>query len=720
MSETPGVESILAEETTAGTEVTVEARGAFGVVGLAYYIAARRLGALLVPAVVLLVPLGSALIAVLAVVFTQDGLIVNGAPAIWPMSSRLAMAAAIVGAALMVVGFVLAVVATVVLVAGLQMGHALSTKSALQHTVRRYPGLGTGVVVALVVVAVTVAARAGLLAWISHEWVAPDRYAWLGQALIITVLAISLWILLSLPIAVLEDGGPFSAIGRAWRLTRWRRTSDTVALAVGVLVIPGVAVAGTWWALPPRSGLVDDAIGLVALSVVCALIVPFQAATLAVTTLNQWYPDHGRRGEPLDLHEIVQRPIRVHTAAHPRRRVFLIVLMALPGLLYAGYVGSNPFGLATTTDHVLAADYVDHVALQLPTEGHPIALATDSVGPSIMRICADRSCAVGRDQNLSNLTNREMGSVAMPDGSVLLAAWHMGVDLHLVQCAMSCEGLETAPVLDRRPRDGKAHSTFGTAAAMTTTPDGILIADTSFVNRTGVPGDTSLAWVRLTHCADAHCSKPRVTVVTIDRSALKFSDYHRPLAVAAGRDGDPVVALEDQSTGEVVVMRCRTVACAHPVVTRYGGGARIGDNSTDGISVAVPPDDHPVIAYRDVRTGAARLLRCRTPECAQADITALTGPGTERPWPALTLDPAGRPVVATYDLAHHNVVLISCDDLGCLRRKTVPVARVKSGPGPMDIKVDSAGRPQVLWADQGEIGESSLRLTTCLDPGCDA
>jgi hypothetical protein len=343
-----------------------------------------------------------------------------------------------------------------------------------------------------------------------------------------------------------------------------------------------------------------------------------------------------------------------------------------------------------------------------------------------MRVCPDPSC---RGKPLYHLNpggagDGEMGSVTLPDGSTALAVW--GVDesdldedrrpsrvLRLLRCTVGgCEDVRKAPIVARAGRDD-----FSYAAAMTTTAGGLVAAALAPVN------DNEPARLSLTRCADVRCASPR-TLMTMPLGNASFGLRSRPLTVAAGSGGRPVAAYEDRATGAVTVISCDDASCRRPKVTQVGGPVlahRVeGDPYLDGVEVVVPPDDRPVIAYRDARTGAARLLRCRTPDCAKTDTIAITGPGFWRPWPALALGPDGRPLVATYDLAHSRVVLIACHDAGCQRRTSVPLAPLANGPGHLDLAVGSDGRPRVLWADyaRSDFGSGPLHLTVCQRVRC--
>lgn len=79
--------------------------------------------------------------------------------------------------------------------------------------------------------------------------------------------------------------------------------------------------------------------------------------------------------------------------------------------------------------------------------------------------------------------------------------------------------------------------------------------------------------------------------------------------------------------------------------------------------------------------------------------------------PALTLDPAGLPVVAFRDNSVPGIALVGCEHLGCERMGD----RLRFGPtatleGTVDVAIGADGVPVVVWSDS-----SGLLMLTCGD-----
>ncbi|GAA4639607.1 hypothetical protein GCM10023196_101870 [Actinoallomurus vinaceus] len=714
-------EEQAAEDTPPEQQIMVG--GLVGVVGLAYRTAARHLVLLLVPSAVVLVPVGLVTSGLLIAVVGRNGLIANDGLA--PLSTPYGLiVAAIAAVVLGIAGYLLALAATVVMSAGLLLGRPVGAAKALAAAVRRPVTLSALGGVAIVGTVLTFAFGLGVAI--------VTKQLWFGAGTFVFLLVSGLWQALALPISTLEGRGARWSIGRAHSVSQGRRTRTVLAVLLGVVLGPILLLAGLRWALSPLDGFAHVVIGDIVLGFVGLLVVPFQAGTVAVAALNQEYPvtpappspaaPQDRPGIPLDLARIRERLSSAAASGRlrPRRAALLLPLLALPGLLYGGYVWFNPLGLSV--DHVLQPSFNrTPVTLHLLGGERPMEITG---GGLTTRVCGDRLCRRNRLYDYrdgGSGWSGETGSVSLPDGTVATAAWRTASStrvLRLFPCGPDgCGGngpIDTAPIVERNGHDGAS-------AAMTTTGDGIVIAAMHDGNSGGGPE------VRLIHCADIRCQKPRA--VTVDRLGWRtYSRQSSPLAVAVRRDGRPVVAVADGESSTVTVISCDGPECRHPRLTRPvpppahspGVSDIFDDRLLDGVKLVIPRDDRPVLAYTDPGTGAARLVRCRTPDCATADGTALTGPGLWHTRPAVELD-GDRPLVATYDLRRKAAVLIDCQDLGCTHRRSVVLGTLKNGPGYLDLAVGGDRRPRVLWGDQspGLFSHGGpLHLTTCGRPRC--
>jgi hypothetical protein len=695
----------------------------------AYRLAVRHLAVLAVPTTLLYVPTAIALFVLFVAAVGSGGRIVNADLALWtdPTGSPPTgvVVAVLLAAAAAAVAGIVALAATSLMVAGLLLGRAVGPGAALRRALRRAPAIAGLGLVAVAAGALIVAASAAAVARTGHVWP--------GVAVLVVLSFCVFWAAVALPIALLEGGGPLRALGRASASTRQRRRAAAFAVGVGGFIVPGLAVAGLRWAVSPLDGIVHTVLAQVVIGVAGVLVVPFQAATLVVVALNQRSPFG------VDLGAAAERVPATGPSSPPRTRaprvVAALALLPLPGLLYAGYIWLNPLDLTRTSDHVLRDDFGRQpVALHLLGGDRPVELTGPTGGTFGVRVCGTASCHTGsrlHDYRGENIAIK-MASVTLPDETIAVAAWSPARGrestrdrvewvLRLFRCdAKGCgagESITRAPIIER----GGAGDMYGFGVAATTAAgNGLVLAavEPSESNRD--------ARLRIIRCADPRCTAPvAITATRLPPHLLGL--FSKSLSVTVGRGGRPVVAFEDNHTGGLTLVSCDDAACRHPSVNRSElpplprpGGP---DPYVDGIDVAVPPDDRPVAAYHDGRTGAARLLRCRAPDCRALDTVTLTAPGLGRPWPALALDRAGHPLLVTYDLARRRLVLITCHDAGCTSRTDVPIAPMEKGPGYVDLVVGHDRRPRVLWIDAPSslFGTGGpLHLTICQDPRCAA
>ena len=718
-----------------------------GLLRVGYGMAARHLAALATPAAMLYVPAAIVAWAAVIAVVGRDGRIVNGDITVWTYSPMLVA----VTAAVVVFGFAVelfVVAASVLMVAGDLLGQPVEASRALRAALRRGPAL---VVLGLVMVLV-----AGGVVAAGAAVVAKTGAVWMGVVVIVAVSLCLWWPAVALPLVLLESGRPLGAIARAVSLTRTRRWQTSIAVAIGAVIVPGLVIAGLRLATSPLDGIAHTLAGQVVLGAAGVIVVPFQAATLAVVALNQRYPYRFGGGDrPLDLGAAAERLTAAAPPGHPPghlpghppgrprgRRVrwpavpWPIALVPLPGLLLAGYVWVNPLDLLPTSDHVLRDDFSRHpVALHLLRDDRPVELSGPIAETFGIRVCATEACKGSRLHDYADERYAiSMGTATLADGTVAVAAWSpsRGKEsnrkdgewvLRLFRCGAHGCGTRQAVTAAHVIEFGGAGQRFGYGAAATAA------AGQSVVIAAIEPPEDSTrtsedALLRIIRCADVRCATP--ATVTATRLPFRILGlFSRPLAVAMGRGDRPVVAYEDNLTGGLTLVSCDAAACAHPRVTRQDL-PRLPDRSgpdpyVDGVDIAVPSDDRPIVTLRDGRTGTALLRRCRTPDCAQTDAVPLTGPGPWRPWPALELDRTGRPIVATYDLARHHTVLIACHDRGCTRRTQTVVGQFDNGPGYLDLAVGRDGDPRVLWSDEPQslfYSTGPLHLTICRDARC--
>ncbi|MEU6717925.1 hypothetical protein ABZ897_41205 [Nonomuraea sp. NPDC046802] len=664
--------------------------------------------------VVLVVPVGVitatlvALCGLIAVLILRErGLILDDQIA--PFEPWPAFTVTYVTAALLIAH--LAMVAMVVtMVAGSLLGRRVSAGQALRTVLRRSGAL-------LVLLAVFVAA-AGALSGLAAT-IEAGRWGPVAGLVIPGVLALALWRLpLAVPIVMLEHVGPLRAWARVREMT-WDRTARMFwSVLVTVVLIPAALVAGLSELASQFTGVERTAAGVVAATVSGTLSALLQGTALAVAALDQTRPRLRYTDfKPLDPAAVADRLPAGAPAPKARSAPALATVLALvaPGLLYGGYLQINPDNLPALSEQPIVhrPGYADTPTL---VDDGTLMLTSDY---DEARLCSDRNCSETSPlpRLIRDLPYRA-AVVSLPDESQALIHWE-GRTLRLRQCKEErCTFPDESPVITT------GSSPFAGVAAAAS-GSGILIAVPI-----GSPRDRSADTLRLLRCADPSCDAPRL----LAEAALPAPNAQglEPVAVATGAKGRPVAAFEDRTTGAITLLSCDDATCGNRVTRQPVGPASfVSDKEKDdlnratlyssGVRLVLPPDDRPVLLHRDIKTGAVRLLRCRTPDCAAVDTLTLTGPNLTLDVAELKLGSDGLPLIATFDIPRKRAILIACDVPDCSRRDTVDLGAYVEDHGELDMTVGRDGRPRVLWDSRltpGHPGPAGTYLLTCRDARC--
>ncbi|MCP2338992.1 hypothetical protein [Actinomadura rupiterrae] len=648
----------------------------------------------------------------------DGGYIVNGQPRPSSVSSGLVVGLCAVLVALLAVQ-VFAASAVSVISAGLLLGRPVSARAALGRVARRAVALA-------VVGAGLLLLSAGIVVAYAVAWSA-SGFRLVGLVVALAGVLLLGWLLLVPAVVVLEDAGPRRALVRTWEIVRLRRTRTSWHLGVFAVAVPVLVGWGLGEAARLAGGALSMVLGAAAFAVAGMVAVLMQGAAPAIIALDGWYSasaegkDQRRPMEP----QVTAGMLPPSPAPRRTRPVvaggLLVAAVALPGLLLQGLLTLNPFGMPSVTDHVVKA--VSAQSWLLVTGGdRPLVFAPRLARYSV-HACTDQPCTRTRQVGGDRFLQPWMDAAELPDGSVAVAAWLDGKDesLRLVRCdGHSCPTLQNAPPLRSNPplTSGLARHLWVSVA-----PSGPGVAVAAVDRNKAAGGSIDL---HLLKCERLPCASPVTAgVVTVPSNAEEGLWAH-PLAVATGRGGRPVAAFQDLARGDLYFAACTTTSCpatATRLVSGGTGGAPSDEFSSardGGVSVVVPPDDRPLIAYRDGHTGTARLLRCRTPACPAADPIGLGDAGS-RFAPSMALGPDGLPVIATYGPSGHAVTVIACRTADCARRTTSRIAANRGTPGPMDLAVGRNGRPRVLWYGRSPGADGfRLHLTTCRHARCDA
>jgi hypothetical protein len=699
-----------------------------GVLWRSYLSAGRHLVPLVLPGVLVYVPV-SVLIQLMLVVSLDDSAAVindrlhfiggsDGSLLIW---AGLLVTAGILGQALVFP-------ATVVLAAGRFVDRPVSPVAALRAAARRLPSTLLLVVVGVLAYAAVGAAGFGVLLLTRQEWMA--------IAVMVTLALTATPGLLAVPGVMLHGCTALGAIRHAYRLSRLRRRATAFTLAFGVVVVPAAAT----WGLGRGLGLLPGALETVGSGVagfaLALAITPVQAAVVTRQFLHclAWRTEDSNEAEDL----VRGLP---GSAPGPFRRVLLLTVL-LPAVLFSGVVLVNPFGWPEVSQTNVTESWQkaepsgssgssDDGPELRPFDlrdvhagrGGSLAMVIDGYDDyASLLTCADTSCEktsfTWAEQRVAG-TDPLPGavSVRLPDGRLLLTTWS-GEALRM----LTCEADECVPVPGGGTVAKADRPAYYAGVAMAVRQGGLVVA---FADKERVKGDADPTKdiVSFVFCADVACAHPaQKRVARLD--ATSYLPGVPSLAVTTAPGGRPVAARFDIHNGQIHVISCADAACLRTRVTRpvppYPPSVESERGRDTGLALVVRPDGRPLIAYRDRNDRATKLLDCRTPDCAQAEVITLDAGGPYRSTPVMVLDRAGRPLVAYQNHDGTRLMLATCTGPRCVR---TAVARIGWGPGDgLVMTLNDQGRPTIAWMDDNDAlfgGEWRLIVTTPLNLAAD-
>lgn len=226
------------------------------------------------------------------------------------------------------------------------------------------------------------------------------------------------------------------------------------------------------------------------------------------------------------------------------------------------------------------------------------------------------------------------------------------------------------------------------------------------------------AALKVVRCNDLACSGGDETITTVDNLVSQTGLIP---VLAIGNDGFPVIAYRE-GNGALRVAKCADVACTGSVTrTTVVPGAVPG---VDSLSIAVPVDGNPVIAFRDLTSGGVlRIAKCNDPACAggNEDVNAIATAGNNVARDAqLVIGSDGFPVIAHEDVSNSNLLVTKCDDAACKGGGEVTVT-ADSSPNIVgyhaQIAIRANGRPLITSIDATS---GTLRVVDCQNLGCSA
>ena len=712
----------------------------------------RNLGMLATPVIVVSVALSVAGWAVQLMNLGGQAIIVNGELRLdHPEQGLIVTSVAVLG--VFAAAHLVMVATVVVMAAGVLLDHRVHPGPALRLALRR-----SGHLLELLLIGSTVLVLGGA---VCLAFVAKHRWLFAALALVLLVV-VACWFLLVVPVVVLEHVGPLRALSRLWEITKFRRAAViwfTLLVAVVFPVLLGIALR--WLVSVPLS---DDVMRAgataVVLTVVSVLLVLVQGATVTVLVLNQhhvdpysgfWNSPHSR----VNLEEVAARlpAAASRSGVRPKRATALaaVALLVTPGVLYGGYLQVNPLNLPSITDQAVKAGDFHNELVLLGGQRTTIITQSDDDDENTgtrdaykAQVCAGTECDKTSTFTIPAEGRYRLHSVPLPDGSMAVSWGNRARGGNEVVRLMRCtaDGCSNTRSADKYPiiASGRINQPNFPRPAWDIAPSGQGIVVAAIVE---TPEDSrkekrqndederiDYFTLKIVRCADMRCAEPR-SLASIPMETPE-SGSPPEVAIETGGGNRPVVAVKTSAAtrsdrADVAIITCGDAECRKPITRELGPPIWIYQpDSLFGISfrLAVPPDSRPVLAYQDNLNRELRLLRCRTPDCANIDHVTLAGFDAAAQWRPydvsgssmdMALGPDGLPWIAAFDTARRAIVVHACKVADCSRRSTATLLTGVLPEGTLQMAMTRDGRPQVLWSYGGE---PVNRLLTCREPRC--
>ena len=279
----------------------------------------------------------------------------------------------------------------------------------------------------------------------------------------------------------------------------------------------------------------------------------------------------------------------------------------------------------------------------------------------------------------------------------------------------------TSAVLDR---GGGGVDYIGHLARVVVPPDGLPFI--VYLSHDGAE-EGSEDWVfKAVKCADPSCEGEPTTVL------FDLRNWGQGPSLVVGPDGLPGFVYLDISTFEereaqraldpeappddqLHLVRCLDPSCADHTDSDLGPG--------QSASLLIPDDDLPVVAFNELTENETVVLKCSDPACENNTVALIDGVRFAFDTP-VGIGQDGYPVLAMArnellgeetegDVPGGQVAVVYCIDASCSDASgPVVVAETEEGPGVIGLAVES-GRPVL-----GVSIESQLGLVRCLDTEC--
>lgn len=168
--------------------------------------------------------------------------------------------------------------------------------------------------------------------------------------------------------------------------------------------------------------------------------------------------------------------------------------------------------------------------------------------------------------------------------------------------------------------------------------------------------DDSNQIIKVAICNNAACTSPTIQTLESTAGGGTFS------SLALTTNNIPVISYFSGTTNTLMLAICADATCSSDSSVVIDNTGNVGQFT----SLAITSTNKPVISYYDVTNGNLKLAVCDTHACTAPALTVLdNSAGNVGWWSSLALTPQNIPVISYYDQTNADLHIAICADAAC-------------------------------------------------------
>jgi hypothetical protein len=213
-------------------------------------------------------------------------------------------------------------------------------------------------------------------------------------------------------------------------------------------------------------------------------------------------------------------------------------------------------------------------------------------------------------------------------------------------------------------------------------------------------------------CSNDSCAAVGQPLI-IHQGALGSDNVGDFASIAAGSDGNPVIAYYDTTNADLRVVHCLNATCVNTLFVDVDSTGHVGQYT----SIAIGTDGFPIIAYYDQDNAHLKVAHCADIACAASTkftVDSSAGVGTNT---SMVIGTDGLPVISYYDATNTRLKVAKCTVLDCSASTNVVVDDTfDDGSQGTSIALGADGFPVIAYNELNSV--NLLKMAKCGDQTC--